>query len=499
MNEHTSRSPKSIYSGIVRGTAWVLAMRWGMRGIGLVNTIICARLLLPEDFGIFAMAAMTMGLLEVFFEMGVDLYLIRSSRLTREDWDTAWTFRILQGFCLAAVLVAVAPLAARYFNETRVVEVVNWMAVAAVVRGLQNIGVVRFRKDLDFAAEFRFGIYGRWAVFCITIPAAIILHNYWAIVIGQVAGAFLQTFLSYRMHSFRPRLSLSRARPVFAFFMPVVLLSAADFVYDRIDAFVVGGISDSARLGPYTVASSISLMIGAEWASSMNRALVPSYTKIIEDHELFRPAYLHAIRAVGILSFALCVGLSSVAHDFVLVVLGARWEGAIPLVEWLAFFALARAIGSSIGPSLLLVPGGEWRAMVLSWIRLAYMVPTVAAAGVLWGVQAVAVAATLTNFIFVPLLIHQLVRVLPITTRQIVGALWPPAVAASAMAIVVRLVELPDEPPAVGLLIDVVVGAVAYALILILLWHLMGRPNGPERALLEFLLAFARRPPSDRR
>jgi O-antigen/teichoic acid export membrane protein len=178
-----------------------------------------------------------------------------------------------------------------------------------------------------------------------------------------------------------------------------------------------------------------------------------------------------------------------VAHDFVLVVLGAKWESAIPLVEWLAFFALAFAINACIGPSILLIPGGERRAMVLSWVRLAYTGPAVAVAGTLWGVHAVAIATTLANIAFVPLLIHQLTRVLPLTVGHFLTALWPPAVAAAIMAVVVRLVDLAGAPVAVSLATDVAVGALVYFAALIALWNLTGRREGPERAVLQYLAA----------
>jgi hypothetical protein len=134
---------------------------------------------------------------------------------------------------------------------------------------------------------------------------------------------------------------------------------------------------------------------------------------------------------------------------------------------------------------------------VLSWVRLAYMVPIVAAAGVVWGVQAVAVAATLTNFVFVPLLIQQLVRVLPLTAWQIVGTLLPPAIAAGVMAIVLWLVDLPVESAFLRLVIEVAIGAVVYASALAALWQLAGRPAGPEGAVIRSLIGIIRSPSTD--
>ena len=89
---------------MVRGSVWMVAMRWCMRGIGLISTVILARLLTPEDFGIVAMCMIVVGLLEAISYTGVDLALIRDSRTTRHHYDTAWTIQVLQASIHGGIL-----------------------------------------------------------------------------------------------------------------------------------------------------------------------------------------------------------------------------------------------------------------------------------------------------------------------------------------------------------------------------------------------------------
>ena len=174
------QQPMSMYGHMLRGSIWMLAMRWGIRGIGLISTVILARLLTPEDFGIVAMAMIVVGFIELFGAMGVDLALIRNPTATRAHYDSAWTLEIFQGAALAMAVILVAPFASAYFDEPRLSPVMQVLALRALVGGFENVGVVAFRKDFDFAKDFQFGVYKKLLSFALTVIFAFVLRNYWA-------------------------------------------------------------------------------------------------------------------------------------------------------------------------------------------------------------------------------------------------------------------------------------------------------------------------------
>ena len=93
---------KSSGSGLAIGAAWMIAMRWAARLVGLASTVVIARLLTPDDFGVVAVALFVVGLLETIAYLGVDLSLIKDQDAAREDFDSAWTVQLAQGFLIAA-------------------------------------------------------------------------------------------------------------------------------------------------------------------------------------------------------------------------------------------------------------------------------------------------------------------------------------------------------------------------------------------------------------
>src|SRR5947209_11068718 len=118
--ETGSMASDSFAAQLLRGSAWMVGMRWALRLIGLLSTAILARLLVPADFGIVAMAAVVAGLLDTAAYAGVDLALIRAEATSRAYHDSAWTIQVIQALIVAALLVVAAPLAASYYAEPRV-------------------------------------------------------------------------------------------------------------------------------------------------------------------------------------------------------------------------------------------------------------------------------------------------------------------------------------------------------------------------------------------
>ena len=108
---------------IVRAAAWMVAIRWCIRGLDVVVMVVLARLLVPEDFGLYATGILVVGLLEIISQAGIDLALIRNPATQREHYDAAWTIQIIQGVAVALVLLALAPLLAGFFDEPRTVQV----------------------------------------------------------------------------------------------------------------------------------------------------------------------------------------------------------------------------------------------------------------------------------------------------------------------------------------------------------------------------------------
>ena len=162
----------SVGHHIARGAAWMVAMRWLMRIIGLANTVVTARILKPDDYGVMAMSAVVVELLMMLGDTNVDVALMREEGSPRHLYDSAWTVQMVFGLFAALVVVGAAPLLALYYHDPRVKAVMYILALRPLILGFENVGVVEFRKSFDFAKEFRYSIFRRLSLFaCSASPS----------------------------------------------------------------------------------------------------------------------------------------------------------------------------------------------------------------------------------------------------------------------------------------------------------------------------------------
>ena len=152
----TTESGKTLSQRVARGGIWVSSLRIIERVLGFARTLILARILSPEDFGLFGITLLALSTLQTFSVTGVDKALIQKKGDIRSYLDTAWTIQALRGLLLGVILFAISPLVATFFNEPRATSLIQVVALAVIIRDFKSIGVVFFQKDIEFHKEFIF-------------------------------------------------------------------------------------------------------------------------------------------------------------------------------------------------------------------------------------------------------------------------------------------------------------------------------------------------------
>jgi O-antigen/teichoic acid export membrane protein len=157
---------------MAKGTGWTVGTQLIIQAIAMLSTMVLARLLVPADFGLVALATALSGALNAVTEFSFDLALIQNQTAARREYDTAWTLSICRNAILAAVLAVGAGLITSSFGDERLEPVVYWLALATFFNGFQNIAVVDFRKELAFHRDLVFMVLGKLGPVAVTVPLA---------------------------------------------------------------------------------------------------------------------------------------------------------------------------------------------------------------------------------------------------------------------------------------------------------------------------------------
>ncbi len=464
------------------------------RSIGLLSTIVLARVLAPEDFGLVAMAMVLVGALELLISFSFDVVLIQNPKAGRDQFDTAWTLNLVFTTACALLLAALAHGAAGFYGEARLETVIYLLAGGFALQGLANIGPVTFRRDMQFDREFKFLLGKRLSTFLITIPAALYFRNYWALIIGQLAATALSVALSYFMSNYRPRLSLRARGELFHSSKWLVLNNIFQFLNNSAAQFVIGRLSGAQALGVYAIASEIATLPTTELVAPINRAAFPGYARAARDLEQLRASFLKVISSIALFALPAGVGIVAVADLMVPAVLGWQWMAAVPLIQILAVYGVIQALQTNIGYVYLAL--GKLRLVtainaVQFLILVALMIP-----GLLhYGVTGAAWAFLGTMLLMIPLNQVLIARCLTLGPTAFAARLARPLVAALAMGACVLLIKanltlrLVTLDYVLALLLCAASGALAYVLVLYALWRGAGRPEGAERYAFEKLQA----------
>ncbi len=484
-----STQPYNAGREVVRGVSWAIVMRWSMRGIGLLSTVILARLLSPEDFGVAAMGMLVIGLLYTFSEFGTSMHLIRVKELDRAHCDTAWTITLLQHVLIGALIFLLAPIAADYFSEPRVVGVMQVLAVGSIIGGFSSVAVPLIRRELKFDLDFRFSVYKRIIKFAATVTLAFILRDYWALVYGHVIATAAGALLSYVIHPYRPRFSLERAGEYIRFAGSILPMRAANQLREMAPKMVIGGMGSSMIMGGFTVSYGLATLFTQEIVQPMGRGLFPNYAKLAADKDRLSAVYRKVLGTVTLLALPIGAGVSVVAEDLVAVLLGDQWDIAIPLVQYLAIGGALFAVTHTMFNQILVATGREKSAAVLAWVRLGVTVP-ILLVGLNWnGAVGVAQATIVAPLVYLPLTYLETRRAVHLPLSALFGVLWRPVAGAALMYLTIRILHMASlDWAALRLLWDIAVGVVTYGVLITALWLLAGRPDGAENTCLDFVM-----------
>jgi lipopolysaccharide exporter len=456
---------KNPIGQILRGSGWSVLLRSGIRGIGLVSTVIMARLLAPEDFALITMAMLPIAFLTFVTDIGTGNYLIRVEKADREICDSAWTMRIIQGTGIAAAIMILAPWVADYFRDDRLLILLYWLSAVPLLKGFESVGTSLLLREGKFGREFQYRIVARLLSFVATMILAFQLRSYWAIAYGLIIGTLIEVILSFFWHPYRPRFSLSNCRRMFSFSLVLMARSLGLFCYDRCDIVILGRLVSAHFLGLYQVSIDLVAHISDEMSGAVSRGTYPAFAQRARSGEPIGPVLCQSLATVMLVCMPLGFGLSATAADFVDVVLGAKWADAAPLVAWLALFGPVKAANGLMSGGCLIAIHREGASARLAWLRFAIRAPAVVAALLLWDIHVVAIAVLVSECVSLAATSVLIPKIAGVPLGSLVSCSWRSVFASVAMALSIQFVLAPNLvglPSSVRLLAQVALGAFLY-------------------------------------
>jgi len=449
---------------VIKSGTWVFAARALEQLFTAARLIVLARLLSPDDFGVFGIALLILSVLDTFSRTGFRQALIQKSGDAAPYMDTAWTVGLIRSFIIAGAVFVAAPFAAEFFRTPQAVPIIRAIGAAIILQGLTNIKVVCFEKELEFHKFFTYQTAGIVTDAVVAIGAAVILRNPWALVFGRLAGNFARCAASYAIDPYRPRprLDAARARELFGFGKWVFGSSMLLFLITHGDDLFVGKIIGAAALGLYQMAYLIANLPATEITHVISRIAFPAYSKLQHNAAKFKDSYVKILELTMLLVLPAAALIFSLAPEIISVFLGAKWLPVVPAMKILCIFAVARAIGATSG-SVLYGAGAPHVATVTSAIKLVFLAVLLYPLTKRFGIAGTAMATTLPVFVSLLYCVRQTLKIIDCPAPDFLRAVMPPVLGAMLIlpAAYAARCFLAAEPAV--LVAGIIVGCAVYA------------------------------------
>jgi PST family polysaccharide transporter len=455
------RAEHGVGARTLRGMAWAYSSYVGGRLLVLLSTAILARLLVPAEFGIVALALTMMALLEGLADLGLSQALvIQPKEVLHERAETVFVSSVALGLAMTIVVAALSPVVAMFFDEPELTAIAAVLSLNFLLRSLGATHYALAQKALDFRARTGAELAGVVARGVVGIGLALAGFGAWSLVLGYLIGTLVFDAAIWAMVRWRPKLEPRRAhlRSMIGFGGTLTAVNVVAALISNADYVFIGRALGTTALGLYTLGFRLPELLVINLSVVAGRVLFPAFTAV--DYDALGRAYLLAFRYTAMISLPLSAGLAVLAEPLVLVAFGDQWLDAVTVMQILAVYALAITIGIPAGAAYK----ATGRAGVLLKLGLARLILLLIALFLFvdLGIDAVAACQAALAGAFSIVGIWLAGHLLDVGPRRILSELWPLIAATLPMVAAVAAVDYAIETPVLALLAGTAVGAIVY-------------------------------------
>jgi PST family polysaccharide transporter len=468
--ETLAEDQRRLDRSLVSGIAWTVAFRWIAQVISWAATLYVARILVPGDYGLVAMATVPIGFARLVEDMGLDAIIIQDRTLSSEQLASLAGSMLGLGVLLTGAFLALALPIASYFREPAVAAVVAVLSVTFILDAIQVLPRALLQRDLRFRTlAWLHGL--QVTVAAVVVAGAAALHlGHWALVLNSLLSSAVVTATLYALRPFQvgwPR-KLGHIAGSLMSGWRMLVSRGAWYGYSSLDSALIGRVLGKDALGIFVFAMTFASLPVTEVSSMVSKVVPGVFSSVQDSPRQLRRYFLLLTEAVSYITLPMSVGLALTAQDFVLLALGPKWVDVILPLQILCLYMAINACQMLISHVLLWT--GHFRANMWLNILTLVVLPVGFYVGLHWGVPGVAWAWAIGFPITVLPVAFLMVRILDVRARDFGDALKPAVVGCLVMTVAVLLTR--DVLPVswshgLRLIAQALAGAVLYAVALL--------------------------------
>ena len=426
----------------VRGGAVTMAAQGVRFVLGMGSTVVLARLLTPQDFGLIAMVTAVTGFVMMFKDMGLSMATVQRAEINHNQISTLFWINVVLSIGVMVVTAALAPVIAWFYGEPRLTWITLALAGAFIFGGLTVQHQALLRRNMRFGSLAFIQIISMVAGIATAIVSAFYGAGYWSLVLMQLATAIAGAIAVWVVCGWRPGLPVRRpgVRSLLAFGGYLTASNVLNYLVRNLDNILLGAVWGATSVGLYSKAYGLLMLPIRQVNGPLTAVAIPALSSLQNNPDEYRRYYVKAIAILAFLSMPLIVFVLCSAKDVVLLILGQQWVNSIPIFMALAPAALLGSLNVVTG--WVFVPLGRTNRQLRCCLFGSIVTITAFFVGLRWGALGVAVAFSIA------LLIARLPQIIyayhgtPLRLSNLGSVLWRPALACLIAAAVVINIDV---------------------------------------------------------
>ena len=453
-------SEQSLKSKTVKGTMWSAAENVARMGVTFAVSIILARLLSPEEYGLIGILTIFIAIFNAIVDCGFTNALIRKQDTTDTDYSTVFYINLILSVILAAVLFFCATFIATFFGRQELVSLTQVMSSVVVINALAIVQRARTTKAIDFKTQTKITFISSIGSGAIGIAMAYMDYGVWALVGQQISNQLLSTILYWIYNRWIPKLIFSWAsfKEMWMFGSKLLASGLIDAAWKEIYQVVIGKCYSPATLGLYTRAKQFADLCSSNLTSVVQRVSYHVLSSIQDDRVRLKSAYQRVIKTTMLPTFVLMLGMAACSKAMIYVLIGEQWLGCVPMLQIICTYGMLYPL-HALNLNMLQVQGRSDLFLKLEIIKKIIAVGPLLL-GIFVDIYLMLAGSFVTNLISYYLNTYYSGPIINYSIKEQIKDISPSFGVAIAMAVPVFLISFIPASPLVMLPLQIVVGAV---------------------------------------
>lgn len=451
-------------ASIISSLIWKFMERMGIQGTQFVVSIVLARLLAPDDFGLIALVMAVIAIANVFVQSGLGTALIQKKDADETDFSSVFYASLLLATVVYAIIFFTAPLIADFYDKPALIPVIRVLTLSLFIGVFNSIQYAFVARQMMFKKLFFRSIGSMIPSSIIGIVMAFTGFGVWALVAQQLSNTFLAVVIMWFVVPWRPQLKFSfeRLNKLFSFGWKLLFSSVIDTVYSQIQSIIIGKMFSPASLAFFDRGSHFPYIVVNNINNSIQAVMLPSLSAFQDDKPQVKKMVRRAIVTSSFLIIPMMAGLAATAEPIVKILLGDKWLPCVPFVQIFCFIYAFYPIHTS-NLSAINALGRSDIFLKLEIIKKIFGISILVASilyfrspiGIAYGVAVNTIIASFINASPNKKLLHY-------SYLEQISDIAPSAILASAMALVIITVNQLQLNIYLTLFLQIITGALFY-------------------------------------